>query len=228
MQESLAPENKRNNKTIGRIIRNCNQWTIILLPEHGSELLGDPFEDLLDGGGVANEGGRHAQATWWDVANSGLNIVRNPLHKVAKNDIEIFVLLWWRDYPKAIVMITLNFYFELKAFARPPPSSTSCLWKWRPLSGNGHGEGHRQPSYSAKKITCIHVIILFIFFTFNLKVGLKEKNLDYSVNLNHICVWRCLQITHNTTKYTLTLMNGVKCLSSSLMAPVFSNNFNIL
>ena len=53
-----------------------------LPPEHGGELLGDPLEELLDGGGVANEGGGHLEATGRDVADSGLDIVGNPLHEV--------------------------------------------------------------------------------------------------------------------------------------------------
>jgi hypothetical protein len=32
-----------------------------LPPEHGSELFGDAFEELLDGGGVAHERRRHLQ-----------------------------------------------------------------------------------------------------------------------------------------------------------------------
>ncbi len=53
-----------------------------LAPEHGGELLGDALEQLLDGSGVANEGGGHLKATGWDVTNSGLHIVGDPLNKV--------------------------------------------------------------------------------------------------------------------------------------------------
>merc|ERR1719208_38102 len=53
-----------------------------LSPEHGSELLRDPLEQLLDGGGIADEGGGHLQSSWWDVTDSCLDVVRNPLNKV--------------------------------------------------------------------------------------------------------------------------------------------------
>merc|ERR1712062_744711 len=41
-----------------------------LPPEHGSELLRDPLEELLDGGGVADEGGGHLETSGRDVTNS--------------------------------------------------------------------------------------------------------------------------------------------------------------
>merc|ERR1719282_1213061 len=53
-----------------------------LSPEHGSELLRDPLEQLLDGCGIADEGGGHLQSSWRDVADSCLDVVRNPLNKV--------------------------------------------------------------------------------------------------------------------------------------------------
>ena len=40
-----------------------------LAPEHGSELLADALEHLLDGGGVAKEGRRHLEALGWDVTH---------------------------------------------------------------------------------------------------------------------------------------------------------------
>jgi hypothetical protein len=46
------------------------------------ELLGDAFEEFLDGGGVADEGGGHLDAPGWNVAHRGLHIVGNPLDKV--------------------------------------------------------------------------------------------------------------------------------------------------
>ena len=54
-----------------------------LAPEHGSELLGDPLEQLLDGGRVADEGCGHLEAPWWDVTDSSLDIVGDPLDEVA-------------------------------------------------------------------------------------------------------------------------------------------------
>nr|ACL54028.1 unknown [Zea mays] len=55
-----------------------------LPPEHGSELLADAAEHLLDGGRVADECGGHLQADGWDVAHTRLHIVRDPLHKVGR------------------------------------------------------------------------------------------------------------------------------------------------
>jgi hypothetical protein len=54
-----------------------------LASEHGCELLADALEHLLDGCGVANEGSGHLQALWWDVANRRLDVVWNPLDKIA-------------------------------------------------------------------------------------------------------------------------------------------------
>merc|ERR1719365_328053 len=53
-----------------------------LATEHRSELLRNPFEELLDGSGVSNEGGRHLEAPGRDVAHCSLDVVRNPLNKV--------------------------------------------------------------------------------------------------------------------------------------------------
>ena len=50
--------------------------------EHSSELLGDSLEQLLDGGGVTDEGGGHLETSWWDVTDSGLDIVGDPFDKV--------------------------------------------------------------------------------------------------------------------------------------------------
>ena len=54
-----------------------------LAAEHGRELLGDPPEQLLNGRAVTNEGGGHLETPGWDVADGGLDVVRNPLDKVA-------------------------------------------------------------------------------------------------------------------------------------------------
>jgi len=53
-----------------------------LSSEHSSELLGDSLEHLLDGGGVTNEGNRHLETLWWDIANGGLDVVGDPLDEV--------------------------------------------------------------------------------------------------------------------------------------------------
>merc|ERR1712026_633969 len=54
-----------------------------LATEHRGELLRDALEQLLDGGAVTDEGGRHLETTWWDVAHGGLHVVRDPFHEVA-------------------------------------------------------------------------------------------------------------------------------------------------
>ena len=54
-----------------------------LTTEHSSELLGDSLEEFLDGCAVTNKGGGHLETTWWDVANSGLDVVGDPFNEVA-------------------------------------------------------------------------------------------------------------------------------------------------
>ena len=53
-----------------------------LPPEHGGELLGDPLEQLLDGGGVTDEGGGHLETSGGNVADSSLHVVWDPLDEV--------------------------------------------------------------------------------------------------------------------------------------------------
>merc|ERR1719326_1823383 len=53
-----------------------------LASEHSSELLGHTLEHLLDGGGVANEGGAHLEALRGDIAHGGLDVVGDPLNEV--------------------------------------------------------------------------------------------------------------------------------------------------
>ena len=36
----------------------------------------------MDGSGISNEGGSHFEASWWDVTNSDLDVVRDPFDKV--------------------------------------------------------------------------------------------------------------------------------------------------
>ncbi|RUS88670.1 hypothetical protein EGW08_003565, partial [Elysia chlorotica] len=52
------------------------------------KLLGHSLEELLYGGGVANEGGRHLEPSWRDVAHGSFHVVGNPFHKVGR----VFVL----------------------------------------------------------------------------------------------------------------------------------------
>ena len=53
-----------------------------LPPEHSRELLSDSFEELLDGCGVADEGGGHLETSWRDVTHCSFHIVWDPLNKV--------------------------------------------------------------------------------------------------------------------------------------------------
>jgi hypothetical protein len=53
-----------------------------LSSEHGSELVTNTLEELLDRGGVTDEGGGHLETTGRDGAESGLDVVRNPLDEV--------------------------------------------------------------------------------------------------------------------------------------------------
>lgn len=41
--------------------------------EHSRELFTDTFKQFLDGSGIANEGNRHPEAAWWNVALKRIN-----------------------------------------------------------------------------------------------------------------------------------------------------------
>jgi hypothetical protein len=53
-----------------------------LSSEHGGELLTDTLEHFLDSGGVTKEGNRHLEALRRDIADSGLDVVGDPLDEV--------------------------------------------------------------------------------------------------------------------------------------------------
>jgi hypothetical protein len=55
-----------------------------LTPEHGRELVSNTLEELLNGGGVSNEGGGHLQSTGRNGAESGLHVVGDPLNEVGR------------------------------------------------------------------------------------------------------------------------------------------------
>ena len=57
-------------------------FTFYLSLEHGAKLLGDPLEECLDGGGVTNEGGGHAETFRRNVTHGSLDVVGDPLHEV--------------------------------------------------------------------------------------------------------------------------------------------------
>ena len=54
-----------------------------LTSEHSSELLADPLEELLDGGAVSDESGRHLESSGRNVTHGGLDVVRDPFDEVA-------------------------------------------------------------------------------------------------------------------------------------------------
>ena len=51
-------------------------------PEHSSELLGDPLEQLLDGSRVTYEGGGHLEPSWWNVTDGSLNIAMSGVASI--------------------------------------------------------------------------------------------------------------------------------------------------
>ena len=53
-----------------------------LSAEHGSELFSNSLEHFLDGGRVSEEGNGHLESLWWDIANTGFDVVGNPLNEV--------------------------------------------------------------------------------------------------------------------------------------------------
>merc|ERR1711907_605349 len=55
-----------------------------LATEHASELLRHALPELLDRSGVAKEHGCHLETLWWDVTHGRLDVVRDPLDKVAR------------------------------------------------------------------------------------------------------------------------------------------------
>lgn len=87
MKEKVATKKKKKKPTYLCKLHLVHAFSSVpmqesLAPEHGCELLTDTLEELLDGSAVADEGGRHFQPTWGDVAHSGLHIVGDPLNEV--------------------------------------------------------------------------------------------------------------------------------------------------
>jgi len=50
--------------------------------EHSSELFSDSLEHFLDGSRVTNESNRHFKTFWWDITDSGFDVVWNPLNEI--------------------------------------------------------------------------------------------------------------------------------------------------
>lgn len=69
--------------------------------EHGTELVGNTLEELLDGGRVTNEGDGHFETSGRDVALSGEDVVGNPLDEVGGvfvlDDLHLLLNLLHRD-----------------------------------------------------------------------------------------------------------------------------------
>jgi len=55
-----------------------------LSSEHGGELFSDSLEHFLDSGGVTEEGNSHLESLWWDIANSGFDVVWDPFDEVRR------------------------------------------------------------------------------------------------------------------------------------------------
>ncbi|GMR35947.1 hypothetical protein PMAYCL1PPCAC_06142, partial [Pristionchus mayeri] len=55
-----------------------------LATEHGSELLRDPLEELLDRGRIADEGGGHLQSTGRNVTDGSLHVSGDPVDEVRR------------------------------------------------------------------------------------------------------------------------------------------------
>jgi len=50
--------------------------------EHSSELFSDSLEHFLDSSRVTNESNRHFKTFWWDITDSGFDVIWNPFNKV--------------------------------------------------------------------------------------------------------------------------------------------------
>ncbi len=55
-----------------------------LFSEHSSELLLNSSEHHHNGGGVSKEGYGHLESLWWDIADSGLDVIGDPLDEVRR------------------------------------------------------------------------------------------------------------------------------------------------
>merc|ERR1711939_600689 len=63
---------------------SCIPMQECLAAEHGCEILSDTLEHLLDCCGIPQEGHCHLQTLRRNIADSGLDIVGNPLHEVGR------------------------------------------------------------------------------------------------------------------------------------------------
>ena len=96
-----------------------------LPPEHGCELLWDTLEHLLDGCGVSNEGCWHLETLGWDVTDTGLHIVGDPLDKV-----------------RAVLVLDVQHLLIYLQEHRDSEHGTNCQ-KW--MHGQKKGEASTRP-----------------------------------------------------------------------------------
>merc|ERR1711959_619595 len=50
--------------------------------EHSSELFSYSLEHFLDSSRVTNESNRHLKTFWWDITDSGFDVVWNPFNEI--------------------------------------------------------------------------------------------------------------------------------------------------
>src|SRR5699024_10100690 len=113
-----------------------------LATEHGSELLTNTLEELLDRGRVADEGGRRLEATGRDGAEGGLDVVGAPLDEVGR----VLVL-----HVTHLVLDLLHGDLATAASGSVKASSAAedeKLTRWQSRSGSGRCGSQRQPSCS--------------------------------------------------------------------------------
>ena len=107
-----------------------------LPPEHGRELLRDPLEQLLDGRGVANEGGGHLQTSGRDVTHRSFHIVWDPLNKVGA----VLAL----DFEKLLLDFLHGYFAAEDTSHRDVPPMTRVAVRhhvpWRPASAGSARE----------------------------------------------------------------------------------------
>ena len=71
-----------------------------LSSEHSGKLFAYSLEELLDGGGVTDEGGAHLESSWWDVTNGGLDVVWDPFDEI--QTVKGMCLKWLKNMLKMV------------------------------------------------------------------------------------------------------------------------------
>ena len=102
-----------------------------LSPEHGRELLRHALPHLLDGGGVADEGGGHLEPLRRDVADGGLDVVGDPLHEVRRvlvDDVQHLCVVFRGECSLQIERARAALDApEERGHANPPKQQTACF-----------------------------------------------------------------------------------------------------